>query len=315
MSTRTGAGKTIHLVLVDNKHTGGVQSTTGRRRRRSAGLEGGGVTDDDVLRGFEQHQEVRGLSRKTIERRRYSLRKLAVYARPVPLLEVTAALVEDWLGTYRKAETRHGYKSDVRALFRWARKRGLAEEDPTDDLDPIRVPRRLPRPIEESHLALALSTARDERLRLVLLLGAFAGLRRSEIACLRGEDCSPHWLVVRQGKGHKDATVPMHPVLWAALQAHGVESGWIFEGPGGDHITSGTIGRWIRQHFDDLGITGALHRTRHRYGTQVAAAAGGDMLVVRELLRHTDLKTSEGYVAFDVSRLEPIVARLPMAGG
>lgn len=270
--------------------------------------------DDDILQAFEEHQRVRGLSKKTIERRRYSLRKLAVFASPVPVLEVTAPLIEDWLGTYRKPETRHGYLADVRALFKWARKRGLVLLDPTEDVGTIRVPRHLPRPIEEHELALALATARDQRLRLVLLLGSFAGLRRSEIACLRGEDCTPHWLVVRQGKGARDGTVPMHPILWAALQANGVEHGWVFEGPTGDHITSGTIGRWIRHHFDDLGITGALHRTRHRYGTRLAEVAHGDMLAVQELMRHANLEDTRRYVAFDTSRLQPIIDGLPVAG-
>lgn len=313
MTQRTGNGKYTHLSLVTQPSLS-VQSATrrGNPERRNGG---GGMDNDGVLRAFEEHQRVRGLALKTIERRRYSLRKLATFATPLPVLAVEAPLIEEWLGTYRKVETRHGYLADVRALFKWARKRGLVLLDPTDEMDSIRVPRHLPRPIEERDLALALATARDHRLRLVLLLGSFAGLRRSEIACLRGEDCSPHWLMVRQGKGAKDATVPMHPILWTALQAHGVVHGWVFEGATGDHITSGTIGRWIRAHFDDLGIAGALHRTRHRYGTKLAEAAHGDMLAVQELMRHANLEDTRRYVAFDPSRLQPIIDGLPIAGG
>jgi integrase/recombinase XerD len=268
--------------------------------------------DDGVLQAFEQHQRVRGLARKTIDRRRYSLRKLQAFAAPVPVLEVTATLIEDWLGTYRRAETRHAYLGDVRALFKWARKRNLVTVDPTEDMDPIRIPRRLPRPMEEDDLALAVATARDPRLRLVLLLGAFAGLRCFEIAQLRGEDCTKGWLVVRGGKGGKDATVPMHPFLWSAIEAHGVEHGWVFDSPHGGHIAPATIGSWIRKHFAEVGIVGSLHRTRHRFGTRIAEAAGGNMLVVKELMRHANLETSQGYVAFDSSRLQPFVNGLPV---
>lgn len=272
------------------------------------------MSDGELLQAFEQHQRVRGLARKTIDRRRYSLQKLAVCASPVRLLDVTAPLIEDWLSTYRRAETRHAYLADVRALFKWARKRGLVLLDPTEDMDTIKVPRRLPRPMEEEELALAIATARDPRLRLVILLGAFAGLRRFEIAQLRGEDCTRHWLVIRAGKGGRDGSVPMHPVLWSAIRAFGVETGWMFESPYGGHISQATIGTWIRTHFDQLGIVGGVHRTRHRFGTKVAEAAGGNMLVVKELMRHANLETSQAYVAFDSSRLQPYVDGLPAAG-
>lgn len=272
------------------------------------------MTDEAILQAFEQHQQVRGLARKTIERRRYSLQKLTLFASPVSLLDVTPELIEGWLFGYRKAETRHAYMGDVRALFKWARRRGLVAEDPTEDMDAIRIPRRLPRPMEEDDLALAIATARDPRLRLVLLLGSLAGLRRFEIAQLRGEECTKAWLVVRGGKGAKDGTIPMHPFLWAAIQAHGVEHGWLFDSPNGGHISPGTISSWIRKHFAEIGVAASLHRTRHRFGTRVAEAAGGNMLVVKELMRHANIETSQGYVAFDTSRLQPIVDRLPVAG-
>lgn len=272
------------------------------------------MSDDQVLQAFKEHQQVRGLSPNTIRRRRYSLQGLAVFATPVPLLAVTPELIWDWLGTHKKAETRSGYLNDCRAFFRWARKRGLVLLDPTEDLERIKVPKHLPRPLDEQELALAIAMARDPRLRLVLILAAFAGLRISEVARLRGEDCTRRCIVVRAGKGNLDGTVPTHPLVWAALCQHGIEHGWLFESPYDGHLSPTTLGQWIRAHFDELGITGGLHRARHRFGTRVAEAAKGDLILVQELMRHATLETTRGYVAFDDTRLGPIVAGLPAAG-
>lgn len=271
------------------------------------------MPDAAILQAFETHEEARGLARATVERRRYTLRKLGRFAAPMRLLEVTPELVEEWLATYRSAETKHAYLADVHALFVWARRRRMVESDPTEELEPVRRGRALPRPIGEDDLALAVACA-DRRLQLVLLFGALAGLRRAEIARLRAEDCNERSIVVRRGKGAKDRVVPTHPVLWAVLRGYGVEHGWLFEGPSGGPVTPGTVGHWVLDHFRMLGITATLHATRHRYGTRLAEVCGGNMLAVRDLLGHAHVSTTEGYVAFDTSGLAGFVRQLPAVG-
>jgi integrase/recombinase XerD len=286
---------------------------------RTLALHGDGaraakVANHEVLQAFETHQQARGLARNTIERRRYSLRKLALFAEPVPLLAVPATLIEDWLASYPKAETKHAYLSDVKAFFYWACRRGMADADPTEDMDSVRRPAALPRPISEDDLARAVLLAVDQRLKLVLLLGSLAGLRRSEIAALRAEDCDQRRILVRKGKGSKDRVVPMHPYLWTVLRGYGVQSGWLFEAPHGGPLASSTIGGWVRAHFAELDIHACLHQTRHRFGTKLAEVTNGNMLAVRDLLGHARLTTTEGYVRFDTSGLRGIVNDLPVAG-
>lgn len=271
------------------------------------------MTNDEILSAFDTHQRAKGLARATVERRFYALRKLAVFTAPLSLLEATPEVIEDWLSTYRSAETKHAYLADVRALFTWARRRQLVEFDPTDELDPVRRGRSLPRPISEDDLARAVVCA-TERLRLVLLLGALAGLRRAEIARLRAEDCNERSIVVRKGKGGKDRVIPTHPYLWMVLRGYGIDHGWLFESPEGGPVTAGTVGTWVRNHFRMLGIDATLHATRHRFGTRLAEATQGNMLAVRDLLGHARVSTSEGYVAFDTSGLADIVRQLPNVG-
>jgi integrase/recombinase XerD len=263
----------------------------------------------EVIDAFSKHQQARNLSRATIDRRRTSLSSLARFAEPVGILDVTCELLEDWTASYRNAETSHAYLADARALFRWARRRGLIERDPTEDVDAVRRPKPLPRPISEDDLVLSLATA-DERLRLVLLLGDLAGLRRAEIARLRGEDCTAQALLVRNGKGGKSRVIPMHPILWLMIKAWGAGHGYLFTARRGTHVSPETVGRWVRDHHRRLGISATLHQTRHHYGTALARLANGNLLAVAKLMGHERVSTTEGYVQFDTSGLAGLIEQL-----
>lgn len=268
---------------------------------------------EQLLEAFGKHQHAKNLARATIDRRRTSLRSLARFAEPMGLLDVTPELLEEWVGSYRRAETAHAYLADARAFFRWARRRGMVERDPCEEVDPVRRPKPLPRPIADEDLIRSLSAA-DDRLRLVLLLGDLAGLRRAEIARLRGEDCSAHALLVRNGKGGKSRVVPMHPYLWTLIRAWGIEHGYLFESRrGGGCVNPETVGRWVREHHERLGIAARLHSTRHHYGTALARLANGNVLAVRDLMGHSSTRTTEGYIAFDTSGLAGLVEQLGVA--
>lgn len=263
-----------------------------------------------VLDAFAAHQQARGLSPKTISRRYYSLRKMAEFAEPIALLEVGPELIEDFLLLFSSAETKSAYLADLRMLFKWARRRRLCTTDPTTDVDTIRRPQPLPRPIPDDQLAAGLAMA-DIRLRLILMLGALAGLRRFEIAGLRAEDFTEQRIVIRDGKGAKSRVVPTHPALWAMYKEHGVTRGWLFPSPvKAGPIHPATIGTWVREHFDALGIDHRLHATRHFFGTHLAEISNGNLLAVKELMGHSRVSTTELYTAFDKSQLAGLIEQL-----
>jgi len=75
------------------------------------------------------------------------------------------------------------------------------------------VPKGRPRPVADEHLTVLLSTRMSGRTRAMILLGAYAGLRVSEIAAIRGEhvDLIMSTLAIT-GKGEKTRYIPLHPV-------------------------------------------------------------------------------------------------------
>ena len=56
------------------------------------------------------------------------------------------------------------------------------------------------------------------------------------------------------------------------------------------------------------------HRLRHTYGTELAAA-GIDLLVLRDLMGHASPETTAGYVHLSIETLSAEYARGPSQGG
>ena len=248
---------------------------------------------DNHLTAFRRWQRTRGLAQATIKRRDASLTGFAEYITPLPLLEAEPDLIDDWLGTHPSPATRRAYRSDLMAFYTWAAKRGLCT-NPVLAVDGIRVPRTLPRPVPASHLRAVLTSAPSD-VRLMIALAAYAGLRRSEIANLDASDIDllsiPPTLAVRGGKGGKDRIVPVHPDLAVELATaprHGKVVG----------VRASTVGHRIADHLRQVGIEATAHQLRHTFGTELARATDGNVILIATLMGHADIATSMGYIGW-----------------
>lgn len=267
---------------------------------------------------YEQYMRLRGSSDESVANRR---RLLSRTRRVVgDLLAATPEDYQAWYADLAKRvspSTRHSELSGMRGFYRWAVIHGLVDADPTARLPLPRLPQRLPRPIAEDDLALAIGTAND-RVRAMLLLAAYCGLRACEIARLRPEDVMPSpagpVIVIRRGKGDKMRVVPCHPLVTAALRRLRATDGWYFArrdgrpGPRPAHLVS----REANDHLHDLGISDTLHSLRHRYGSQLYQVSR-DLRMVQSVLGHASPVTTAGYAAWDQPSATDAVAALPVA--
>lgn len=190
--------------------------------------------------------------------------------------------------------------SSWRTYYRWAVARGYAEHDPTAGLAAIRVPAGLPRPITEDALHQALAIA-DTETRFMLLLGAYAGLRRAEIARVHSADLEFPWLRVK-GKGGKTRRVPIHAQL--APELHKLQ-GWAFPSsvrPGqpvtADYV-SDRLSKVLPPPFTP-------HSLRHRFAT-MAYRVSHDLRAVGDLLGHAKAETTMRYTLIDDDSLTAAV--------
>lgn len=176
------------------------------------------------------------------------------------------------------------------------------------------MPRHLPRPISETDLTRAVTAARSPKLRAMLTLTAWGGLRCCEVAAidwtdLRAESDGRTFLHVR-GKGNRDRVVEIGRVVVSALRAHGVRRrGPVFIGRDGARLTARSVSSSINRHLKTLGIHGSAHCLRHRFAT-VAYELSRDLRVVQELLGHASPITTAGYARPSDQAAAQLVAAL-----
>ena len=234
----------------------------------------------------------------TIYQRRRALERLAGFIAPTPIVDATLLDLrgfvdrDDFSIEYRAAETTHLVR-----FYRWAQVEGLRVDNPTDRLERPSRRKGHPRPMPDGNVAAALAAPRPER--AWFHLGAFAGLRAFEVAALAGEDYQRGYLTVRDGKGGKRRTVPVPEHLaveLALLPTSGVwfPHGWDPTRP----ITGGQLARWANLWLHEHDIPETFHQLRHWYGTTLRRS-GVDLLVIRDLMGHTSVATTEVYTAVD----------------
>lgn len=265
-----------------------------------------------LIAQFARYQRARGFSPATLRRRHGCLTRFAAYLEPLTLERATLADVEQWLSTHAHASTRKAYRSDLRMFYGWATARELVTVNPTTLVDPVRVPRSLPRPLGPD--VMAALTIGTRRARRQVALGLFAGLRVGEIAALDAADIAadahPPMLMVRNGKGAKDRAIPMHPILGDLLRD--LPSGPVFPARDGGHVRADSVSRTIREQLARVGISATAHQLRHTFGTEAARVTGGDLRIVAALMGHAHMNTTMGYVA--LSGDETVGAVLAMFG-
>lgn len=268
--------------------------------------------DDVLIDAYARYQRSRGFSERTITRRTNTLKQFARLIAPAGPSKATREDVEHFLASKAAARTRHAYRSDLRTFYNWALRRELVDHDPTALIDPIKVPKSLPRPLHGDLDGLML-VGRIEMRRMVGL-GLYAGLRCAEIAALDGADIirhsSPPIIVVRNGKGGKDRVVPIRPQLLGLL-ADAPSSGPVFPNPAtGRPVKPKSVSAAMKRHLEACGVDGVPHQLRHTFGTVAARAAQGDLQAVAAAMGHESLQTTKGYAAFDGGRLAPMFDRM-----
>jgi integrase/recombinase XerC len=172
----------------------------------------------------------------------------------------------------------------------------------------VREPKRLPEslPAEAVTAFVAdLDTHRDRAIVLAMVLG---GLRAAETRSLRLADVDMGMRRVRVvGKGGKERVVPIDDVFFTECAAYlraerpagcrTLECFVVLHGPTrGQAMSEAGLRKVFRTHRARSGATRVRpHRLRHTYGTELAAA-GIDLLALRELMGHASPETTARYV-------------------
>jgi integrase/recombinase XerD len=257
--------------------------------------------------GWQQAMRRAGLARGTILARTYALASWDASI-GAGWREATWRDVESWLdGRPLGERAQASAVSHLRAFYRWARREGLTAADPCADVATPRLPIRLPRPVRAHDVDRAVGDGGD-RLELAAALMAYAGLRCCEVARLTWGDVDlARGLLYVTGKGGRQATVPIAPPLAVILATRDAVSGPVVAAEHGGPLAPARVSALVGAHLRRLGIRATAHQLRHYAGTHVLEL-GGDVMAVRDFLRHASVATTQVYAQLAPARLASIVA-------
>lgn len=155
-------------------------------------------------------------------------------------------------------------------------------------------------------LAKAARNRQDDK-GLVVAFGLYCALRRAEIAKVRWEHFKGDQVTV-QGKFGVEATIPVHGVVLALLEAKGWQrDGWVFPGRYGRGLNPATVWSWTLDVAQEAGVPNAsVHRLRHS-ALATANDITHDLRSVQELARHSRPETTSLYTRTTQKRLRAVV--------
>lgn len=127
----------------------------------------------------------------------------------------------------------------------------------------------------------------------------FSGIRRGEICKLKWDDVDfeRNMVTLRTPKGKKTVTIPISQEAIAVLRSMDMTSPFVFPGEDGRQRTS-FKGPWQRIR-KAAGLPGdfRFHGLRHHFASTLVSN-GVDLGIVRELLTHMHVGTTERYAHF-----------------
>lgn len=278
-------------------------------------LVSAGMDWEVILTSFTAYQRAQRRSERTIEGRRNLLRSLARETGKMPA-EITKDDLLARMGRGIAASSMQRERSDLQCFFAWAKEHHYVPKNPAKKLPAVTVPRGQPRPFTMDQVQAILSTGAYRRTRHMILLGLYLGLRAFEIAKFRTDDIDFSGNSVRVvGKGGKDRTVPLHPVI-AAIAAHYPPSGYWFPARStnrGEHIHYRSVSDLMTRAIRRAGITDPKltgHSLRHTFATELVAG-GVDIRIVQELMRHESLQSTQIYTRVTIEQMRVGQSVLP----
>ena len=158
----------------------------------------------------------------------------------------------------------------------------------------IKVPKTLPKPIEENLITEILqSSSIKEHLIISLLYGL--GLRISELSSIKVSDISNQWVQVL-GKGNKKRQIPLLKSLFEEIENYQkIESPkvFLFE-KRGLQMSSSQIRYLFSKIFKKSGVKATPHQLRHSFATHLLQN-GARISDVSELLGHSSMVSTQIY--------------------
>jgi integrase/recombinase XerD len=224
-------------------------------------------------------------------------------------------------------QTQHKRLVQIRMYFKWLTRQNVLLWNPASELELPKLEHRLPRHVlteTEAEKVLSQPDVADAlglRDRAILEVFYSTGIRRMELVKLLVSDVDRErgTMIVRQGKGRKDRTVPIgeRAAMWVEKYMLEVrhtllvppDDGALFLTERGQSLDANRLTHDVGEYVAaaDTGKKGACHLFRHTMAT-VMLENGADIRYIQEMLGHVELSTTQIYAQVSIRQLKAVHA-------
>lgn len=241
------------------------------------------------------------LSSETISLRTAHIKRLARSELASSPWTLTSSVLLDWTGRHDwKRETARAMRSSIRRFWAWGVQAGRTDVDVALALPGIRPEQPRPHPAAPDTVRTAVTNA-EPRVALMLRLANELGMRRGEVSRVHPENDLVRdlvgWSLLVHGKGLRKRVLPLPESLADELLR--AQAGYLFPGPGGEHLSPHWVGTLVRQA---LGNGTTMHQLRHLCATELHDETH-DLRLVQTVLGHASVATTQRYIAVDDSQM------------
>jgi integrase/recombinase XerD len=256
----------------------------------------------------------RRLKEESLRKYRQLFKGLRAYAeeKGIPLLNNLGPreLLEFRAGWPNEARSAKKKLELLKAFFRHCLLAQMVTSDPSAGIKPPKVVEEQVIPFTDEQEK-AILAACDARLKALVLLMRYSGLRITDACTLSRDRVRDGVLTLRTEKGGTTVRVPLHPEAVAALAALPMRGPYYFwTGTSKRRTVANFWQQQLLEMFRRAGVVGHSHQFRHRFAVKLLER-GASLEDVSILLGHRDIKitqrTYSAWVPARRDRLERIV--------
>lgn len=220
--------------------------------------------------------------------------------------------------------------SSIRAFFKYlAVQRKLLDENPMQELETPKLKKTQPKylTLEESlRLLDAVDGKYKERDYCILTLFLNCGLRLAELVSINYTDIKDNNTLVVTGKGNKQRTIYLNDACMAAIKNYmavrpvdgvaAADKTALFLSSRKKRISPKTVQHIVYDYLEKCGLSDrglSVHKLRHTAATLMYRYGDVDVLVLKEILGHENLGTTQIYTHVVDEQLQEASKANPLA--
>ena len=249
------------------------------------------------------------------------------FIKTIRISDIYAFLAFCQINLGNSPKTRARKVSAIRMFFKFLSSQGIIEENPAQDLDSPNVRKSLPKylTLEQSQDLLdAVDGQFFERDYCIITFFLNCGIRLAELVSLNLTSIRPDNSVRIIGKGNKERIIYLNDACVHALNRYlqvrprdGLKDrNALFISRQKNRISRRNVQVIVKKYLENAGIIEegySVHKLRHTAATLMYQHGNVDVLLLKEILGHENLSTTQIYTHVANEQIKSAVAANPLA--